>query len=1064
MSKDDTVILDEDYDPNYVPTEAEITEYAEYIGINLKDPEEAGLIWIAKEGLKSPLPSQWKPCRSAGDEKDDVYYFNFETGESSWEHPCDEFYKKLFQDEKKKLLTKKPSKRPSQKLAPLRSTRAPEVKKRSSEKLNPLRSPQLDKRGIIGDVGGQITEELDICLDSSDDDHTVDSDDVSDDLPKQSDMVRDLLNSSLKEIAPRASLKELKDIPRPIQQIPEQYLNSRNSSPTTKPPHPTKRDAAMTAEKRKAEQTRQRNKEYEIKAQEEAYEFEIIARQQKHQAHLTALAQSHKTEIKDICMEHAGEVQHLKTESRSRMGTMEMKVKEAAANISELEKRHRRDIERIKEEHELVMSQEKTRHASLMDEKNVLLKNVEAKLKDREEMNVSLEALKTQHGRRTKEWKSKLEIMEATYAKEREELQRNHQEQLKKFRLELKTELKESQELHKEALTQEEEQFLQQRKKQREKHKEEIERITAEQDHAKKELKIFFDEKFKAFRHKLENDFVFKRNSFREDTEQRLNEQRVVEHQKLKTKLDSELMDLEREHEAKTQEIARKNRKDIADLEIECQEQLSKFRAEDQKKRESIRTKLKSETQEYLEVLRNEERSAWENMRIQSQQKVRDIQDSVKKTLNETTSPKKDAGELADVKGKLKEARAEIDKLNQRLRSPSTDAEEERLSSMEHAIESKRVAESRSRSRRPSRKNTSTTEASDRIKSIGQQRSDDLWEGKLEGKTLPSSHASSDSTIMPAIFTENGFTGEPVVAGYTNSELDKRLKYEYDIVTQGHAQVHEQKRRVKKMSKKLEAEQRAWRKRRDQVIEYGGDKKIRLKRSLEKQKRVLDEQAITINRDVALVKEMKQLLEKKERQLSGLSLCILKNQLATPLEQLISLIQIPQQQNTSWPLQPWQNAPPRPQQPPQSEIGPEVAAGYFSGLSRPSFPNPAAVSSEKRASNLDPYNFGYSSHSLHSLESPMKLHCHSSHHSLSHPMLDVMKNYDDSAITNSSVGQLMRRLREPIPTADILQHNSAPHSRSQSMSRPASSLRLDRNRSPAANEVIIRVKVETGNS
>eukprot|EP00495_Collosphaeridae_sp_1-RS-2012_P003615 TRINITY_DN297_c1_g1_i1.p1 TRINITY_DN297_c1_g1~~TRINITY_DN297_c1_g1_i1.p1 ORF type:complete len:376 (-),score=95.81 TRINITY_DN297_c1_g1_i1:105-1232(-) len=367
-----------------------------------------------------------------------------------------------------------------------------------------------------------------------------------------------------------------------------------------------------------------------------------------------------------------------------------------------------------------------------------MLKNVEAKLKDREEMHVSLDALKSQHDRRTKEWKSKLEILEATCTKERDELLRNHQEQMEKFRLELKTELKESQQLHKEALNQEEEQFLQQRKKQREKHKEEIERITAEQDHAKQELKNFFEEKFKTFRQKLENDFVFKRNSFREDTEQRLNEQRVVEHQKLKTKLDSALMDLEREHEAKTQEIARKNRKDIADLEMETQEQLAKFRAEDQKKRENIRLKLKGETQEYLEVLRNEERSAWENMRIQSQQKVRDIQDAVKKTLNESTPRKKDKTELADVKDRLKEAKAEIDKLNKELRSPAPDAEEERFpssSSGEHIHDSKRGTESRSRSRKPNRRKTSTT-TSERTRAAVERR-DNVWESKLEAGHLP---------------------------------------------------------------------------------------------------------------------------------------------------------------------------------------------------------------------------------------------------------------------------------------------------------------------------------------
>lgn len=61
------------------------------------------LFWIAKEGLKAPLPEKWKPCKTK--ESDEVYYFNFNTGESTWDHPCDEFYRKLFDDTKKKQKT-----------------------------------------------------------------------------------------------------------------------------------------------------------------------------------------------------------------------------------------------------------------------------------------------------------------------------------------------------------------------------------------------------------------------------------------------------------------------------------------------------------------------------------------------------------------------------------------------------------------------------------------------------------------------------------------------------------------------------------------------------------------------------------------------------------------------------------------------------------------------------------------------------------------------------------------------------------------------------------------------
>ena len=62
------------------------------------------LFWIAREGLKAPLPSAWKPCKSPEGE---VYYFNFETGESVWDHPCDDYYRNMYKEEKRKLAPRK---------------------------------------------------------------------------------------------------------------------------------------------------------------------------------------------------------------------------------------------------------------------------------------------------------------------------------------------------------------------------------------------------------------------------------------------------------------------------------------------------------------------------------------------------------------------------------------------------------------------------------------------------------------------------------------------------------------------------------------------------------------------------------------------------------------------------------------------------------------------------------------------------------------------------------------------------------------------------------------------
>merc|ERR1711924_247735 len=78
------------------PTQEEIEEYAEVLGMDLK--EDRDLFWIAREGLKAPIPAPWKPCLR----DDDIFYFNFVTGVSEWEHPCDDKYRKLFQEAKEK--------------------------------------------------------------------------------------------------------------------------------------------------------------------------------------------------------------------------------------------------------------------------------------------------------------------------------------------------------------------------------------------------------------------------------------------------------------------------------------------------------------------------------------------------------------------------------------------------------------------------------------------------------------------------------------------------------------------------------------------------------------------------------------------------------------------------------------------------------------------------------------------------------------------------------------------------------------------------------------------------
>ncbi|NXK80800.1 CE164 protein, partial [Amazona guildingii] len=95
----DQIILDENYDETYVPSEQEVQDYARAIGIDPK--KEPELLWLAREGIVALLPPGWKPCQDITGE---IYYFNFANGQSVWDHPCDDHYRELVIQEREKLL------------------------------------------------------------------------------------------------------------------------------------------------------------------------------------------------------------------------------------------------------------------------------------------------------------------------------------------------------------------------------------------------------------------------------------------------------------------------------------------------------------------------------------------------------------------------------------------------------------------------------------------------------------------------------------------------------------------------------------------------------------------------------------------------------------------------------------------------------------------------------------------------------------------------------------------------------------------------------------------------
>ncbi|CAN0312878.1 unnamed protein product [Pylaiella littoralis] len=82
-----------------------VTRHAKYLGI---DPEiDAEYMWIAEEALDADVPEGWVTGEGEGEYAGLVYYYNEATGESTWDHPLDEYYRDKFKRKKDRKAEKK---------------------------------------------------------------------------------------------------------------------------------------------------------------------------------------------------------------------------------------------------------------------------------------------------------------------------------------------------------------------------------------------------------------------------------------------------------------------------------------------------------------------------------------------------------------------------------------------------------------------------------------------------------------------------------------------------------------------------------------------------------------------------------------------------------------------------------------------------------------------------------------------------------------------------------------------------------------------------------------------
>eukprot|EP00698_Gefionella_okellyi_P016006 TRINITY_DN4556_c0_g1_i1.p1 TRINITY_DN4556_c0_g1~~TRINITY_DN4556_c0_g1_i1.p1 ORF type:complete len:1040 (+),score=375.83 TRINITY_DN4556_c0_g1_i1:43-3120(+) len=197
MEQGGSIVLEEDYDESYEPTPEEIEEYAKWLGMDLKVDQD--LLWIAREALKAPLPPGWKPCKTG--ENGDLYYFHFQTGESTWDHPSDDHYKKLYATEKQKQIDEA-SLPPTVKKTPTKRVASP-----TSASGAPLLAPILKPARVLQPlkteqrVRAMVKEEVEKSLQAESQDTTT--------VQQTADLLRQLTEAHKQIADAQAAQKEI---------------------------------------------------------------------------------------------------------------------------------------------------------------------------------------------------------------------------------------------------------------------------------------------------------------------------------------------------------------------------------------------------------------------------------------------------------------------------------------------------------------------------------------------------------------------------------------------------------------------------------------------------------------------------------------------------------------------------------------------------------------------------------------------------------------------------------------------------------------------------------------
>eukprot|EP00929_Paragymnodinium_shiwhaense_P000605 TRINITY_DN100859_c0_g1_i1.p1 TRINITY_DN100859_c0_g1~~TRINITY_DN100859_c0_g1_i1.p1 ORF type:complete len:572 (-),score=167.50 TRINITY_DN100859_c0_g1_i1:98-1759(-) len=149
------IIILDNHQEDREPSHEEVLEYAEFLGIDVdKEPQ---LMWIAKEGVVAPVPHPWKACT---ENEEDVFYFNFETSESIWDHPSDDKFKRMVEEHRQKHVEEQAAKKKATEAgAAEKAKKEEEVKSEASRKENASEEKEGEKKDLANESLASVSED-----------------------------------------------------------------------------------------------------------------------------------------------------------------------------------------------------------------------------------------------------------------------------------------------------------------------------------------------------------------------------------------------------------------------------------------------------------------------------------------------------------------------------------------------------------------------------------------------------------------------------------------------------------------------------------------------------------------------------------------------------------------------------------------------------------------------------------------------------------------------------------------------------------------------------------------